>query len=165
MKILFLISFSLLLGFVGQDVFAETEMKGWLRITDSYSNEPGPHPYLYWFYADDQTNPYRLNPHTLPSNILDWAGERVRVTGDDGKNVPLATSLNPSEQFLDIASIELISQPLQSHNLQNPGTVRSVTLLNKFNGMPETPSEDQRGPGRPVARSRGCLRDPHDRER
>jgi len=142
MKILFFISFSLLLGFVSQDVFAETEMKGWLRITDSYSTEPGPHPYMYWFYADDQTNPYRLNPLILPSNVLNLAGERVRVTVYDDKGVPLATSLNPNEQFLDIASIELINKPLQSSVLQIPATVRSVTLLSKFSDVAVTPAED-----------------------
>ena len=44
MKVLFLVFFSLLLGFVDQDVFAETELVGWLNIMDSYSTEQGPHP-------------------------------------------------------------------------------------------------------------------------
>jgi len=149
MKILFLVSFSLLLGFVSQDVFAETEMTGWLGIMDSYSTEGGPHPYLFWFQPDDQTTPYRLNPYTLPSNILDLAGERVRVTVDDDKEVPLATSLNPNEQFLDIVSIEIIEIPegiLSTHN--PPSTVRSVTLLSKFSDVAAIPSEDPNtGPG------------------
>ena len=142
MKILFLISFSLLLGFVGQDVFAETEMTGWLGIMDSYSTEGGPHPYLFWFQPDDQTAPYRLNPYTLPSNILDLAGEKVRITVDDGEDVPLASSLNPMEQFLDIVSIEVIEIPegILSTNIP-PTTVRSVTLLSKFNDVAVIPSE------------------------
>jgi len=141
MRILFLIIFSLLLGFGGQDVFAETEMTGWLRIMDSYSTDPGPHPYLFWFQSDDQDAPYRLNPQTLPSNILDLTGEKVRITVDDGENVPLASSLNPMEQFLDIVSIEMINQPLASTPQKIEATVQSVTLLSKFSNVAVTPSE------------------------
>jgi len=148
MRILFLIIFSLLLGFGGQDVFAETEMTGWLRIMDSYSTDPGPHPYLFWFQSDDQDAPYRLNPQTLPSNILDLTGEKVRITVDDGENVPLASSLNPMEQFLDIVSIELINQPLASTPQKIEATVQSVTLLSKFSNVAVTPSETAgTGPG------------------
>ncbi len=141
MKILFLISFSFLLGFGGQDVFAETEMTGWLRIMDSYSTDPGLHPYLFWFQSDDQATPYRLNPQTLPSNILDLAGEKVRITVDDGEDIPLVSSLNPMEQFLDIVSIEMINQPLQSSPQKIEATVKSVTLLSKFSDVAVTPSE------------------------
>jgi len=142
MKILFLISLSLLLGFVSQDVLAETEMTGRLKIMDSYSTEDGPHPYLFWFQSEDQTTPYRLNPHTLPSNILDMAGENVRVTVDDEKPVPLASSLSPMEQPLNIISIEVIELPEGISALVVPPSVRSVTLLSRFNDVAVTPSED-----------------------
>ena len=133
MKILFLISFSLLLGFVGQDVFAETEMTGWLRLADSYSTEPGQHSYLYFFQPADKTTYYRLNPHILPSNIIDWAGERVRVAVDEEGNAPLAMSLNSNEQFLDILSMELVNQPIETSSTHITGHTKSVTLLSKFN--------------------------------
>ncbi len=142
MKILFLISFSLLLGFVSQDVFADTEMTGWLRIVDSYSMEPGQHSYLYFFQPTDQTTYYRINPHILPSNIIDWAGERVRVTVDDEGNAPLAMSLNSNEQFLDILSMELVKQPIETSPTHITGHTKSVTLLSKFSDVPATPSED-----------------------
>ena len=142
MKILFLISFSLLLGFVSQNVFAETEMTGWLRIVDSYSIEPGQHSYLYFFQPADQTTYYRLNPHILPSNIIDWAGERVKVTVGDEGNVPLAMSLNSNEQFLDILSMELVNQPIETSSTHITGHTKSVTLLSKFSDAPTTPSED-----------------------
>jgi len=47
MKILFLVSFSLLLGFVSQDVFAETEMTGWLQIQVFTNPESGQDTYPF----------------------------------------------------------------------------------------------------------------------
>jgi streptogramin lyase len=153
MKILFLISLSLLIGFVSQDVFAETEMTGWLRITDSYSVEPGPHPYLVFFQSDNQETPYMLNPQTMSSTVIDWAGERVRVTVADDDNLPLASSLNQNQQFLDITSIGLIDKPLQSsiENIPPQQVVvnaRSATLLSMYNDVSTTPEESPgTGPG------------------
>jgi len=141
MKILFLVSFSLLLGFVGPDVFAETEMTGWLRIDDTYSFDPAQHSYLYFFQSTDQKTLYRLNPQILPSNIIDWAGERVRVTIGDEGNAPLVMSLHPNEQFLDILSIELVDQPIDL-STHITGHTNSLTLLSKFKDVPTTPSED-----------------------
>ena len=143
MKILFLVSFSLLLGFVGQDGFAETEMTGWLRILDSHNSDPGQHSYLYYFQPADQITFHKLNPDILPSNIIDWAGEKVRVTVDENGSAPLAMSLSPNEPFLDIFAIELVNQPLDISFSDITGHTRSVTLLSKFMDVPGTPSEDQ----------------------
>ena len=140
MKLLFLIVFALLFGFVSQDVFAETQMTGWLRIMDSYSTDPGPHPYLITFHPDDQSTSYRLNSNTMSSGVLDWAGERVRVTVDD---TPLANSFNSETQFLDITSIELVNQPLASSPLQIPAAVRSVTLLSMYSDIAIIPEESE----------------------
>jgi|CXWL01.1.fsa_nt_gi M6 family metalloprotease-like protein len=146
MKFLFLIIFSLLFGFASQDVFAETEITGILRIMDSYSTDPGPHPYIFWFTPDNQTTSYRLNPFIISSSVLDWSGERVKIKVAD--NGPLASSLNPNELFLDITSIQLVQKPLGNSILQLPASTRSVTLLSKYSNVATTPSEDPNtGPG------------------
>jgi len=142
MKILFLVSFSLLLGFVSQDVFAETEMTGWLQIQVFTNPESGQDTYSFWFQEDYQTT-YRLNPSTLPSNILDLAGDAVRVTVDDEREVLIAKALSPFEQFLDVVSIELINQPGEVLFGHTPPPVRSVTLLSKYNDIATTPEEDE----------------------
>ena len=148
MKIFLLICFSLLLGFVSHDVFAETEMTGSLQILVSHGPGDNPQPYSFWFMPDDQATSYKLNPSTLPQNILDWAEERVRVTVDEVRSSSFETSLNQNEQFLHITSIEVISQPEEILFSHTPPPVRSVTLLSKFLDEPATPSEDpNRSPG------------------
>lgn len=142
MNILFLISFLLLLGFVAQDSFAETEMTGWLRIIDSYSFDPDQHSYLYFFQSEDQKTFYRLNQYTLSSTVIDWSGEKVRVTIDDQINAPLALALNQNEQFLDITSIELVTQPTKILSSHVAGHTKSVTLLSKFSDVATIPVED-----------------------
>jgi len=134
-----------MVGFASQGVFAETEMTGWLRIMDSYSTDPGPHPYIITFHPDQETT-YTLNPNTMSSGVLDWAGKQVRVTVDD--NVPLASSFDAETQFLDITSIGPVDTPLASSPMQIPATVRSVTLLSDFTDSGPTPTEDaNKGPG------------------
>jgi hypothetical protein len=79
LKLPILIASLVLVGFVVQGAFAETEMTGTLKITDIYSTDPVPYSYLFFFQESDQTTLYRLNPDTLPANILDWGGEKVRI--------------------------------------------------------------------------------------
>lgn len=147
MKFFLLIIFSLLVVLTTHQVFADTEITGMLRIMDSYSAGPGPHPYIFWFTPDNQSVSYRLNPYTVSSSVLDWAGERVTVKVPDS-NMPLATSLNPSEQFLDITSIHLVQKPLANSILALPASTRSVTLLSKYSDVATTPSESPNtGPG------------------
>jgi M6 family metalloprotease-like protein len=138
MKFLLLVIF--LFGFATHQVFADTEITGMLRIMDSYSTGPGPHPYIFWFTPDNQNVSYQLNPNTISSSVLDWAGERVTVKVPDNA-MPLATSINPGEQFLDITSIKLVPKPLAISIQQIPLSTRSVTLLSKYSDIAATPSE------------------------
>lgn len=142
MKFLFLIGFSLILILSNQNIFAETEMIGHIKITDIYSTEPIPQSYIFWFQEVDQTTPYRLNPYTLPSDILDFAGEKVRITVSDDKVIPLASSLDPTLQTLDVIAIEKIQIPDGVSALVIPPSARSVTLLSKFSDVSTIPSEN-----------------------
>jgi M6 family metalloprotease-like protein len=147
MKFLFLIIFSLLLCFATNQVFADTEITGLLQIMDSYSAGPGPHPYLFWFTPDNSNVSYQLNPYSISSSVLDWSGERVIVKVPDS-TMPLATSINPSEQFLDITSINLAQKPLANSVLPLAASTRSVTLLSKYSNVATTPQENPNtGPG------------------
>lgn len=137
-KIILCFSFLLFVS-VAPSIFAETQMTGRINIMDSYSPTAGPHPYIFWFQPDDQDHPYRLNPNSLPSNILNFAGERVRIIMNDSKPIPLASSINPSQNFMDISSIEQLNKPSKTTPLQIPASVRSVTLLNKFNDVSTIP--------------------------
>ena len=94
MKILFLISVSVLLGVANPNSFAETEMAGSLQILVSHGPGENPQPYSFWFKPDDQSIFYKLNPSKLPSNILDWAEERVKVTVNDNTQKSLETLEN-----------------------------------------------------------------------
>ena len=142
MKFLLLIGVSLILVLTNQSIFAETEMIGHIKITDIYSTEPVPQSYIFWFQEVDQTTPYRLNPHTLPSDILGFAGEKVRITVSDDKAIPLASSLDPTLQSLDVISIEKIQIPDGISALVVPPSARSVTLLSKFSDVSTIPSEN-----------------------
>jgi M6 family metalloprotease-like protein len=139
MKIIFLIVFSLVFGFSSQEIFAETEMTGWLNVVDVYSLEPVPQSYIFWFEDVDKTN-YRLNPNSLPPNIMNLAGEKVSITIDDEPGI-LANSLEPYEEVFDVISIEKIETPgVLSQGV--PTEWRSVTLLSKFLDVATTPSEN-----------------------
>ncbi len=141
--------------FANPYVFAETEMIGSLQILVSHGPGDNSQPYSFWFKPDDQSTFYKLNPTSLPPNILDWAEERVKVTINDVSKTVIETSLNSNEQFLQITSIEVISPPegiLFSHT---PPPLRSVTLLSKYLDIPTTPVED---PGR----SPGQFVNPYD---
>lgn len=145
MKILLLIGISLVLIFASQNASAEKEMLGYIKVNDIYSTDEVSESYWYWFQEVDQPQPYRLNPNTVPANILDFAGEKVRITINDDLAIPLAKSLDPTQQFLDVISMEKIEIPDGVSALNNPTTWRSVTLLNKFSNVATTPSENPIG--------------------
>jgi sugar lactone lactonase YvrE len=154
MRVFALLGLFLIFAFLGQEVFAETEMTGWLRVTDQYSADPGPHSYLVFFQPDDQSIAYQLNPQTMSVSVLDWSGERVKVTVDYSQSdMPSAYTLNQNQQFLEITSIGLIDTPSQLSIENEPPqplvvNARSVTLLSKYSDIVTTPAEDPgTGPG------------------
>jgi len=142
LKTIVLIAIVFLAGFIGNEASAEKEMTGFIKINDIYSTEPMPESYWYWFQEIDQYNLYRLNPSTVPENILEFAGKKVKITVSDDQAIPLTSSSSINQQLLDVVSIEKIELPKGVSALDVPTTWRSVTLLNKFSNVATIPSEN-----------------------
>jgi len=153
MKIIFLsvIIFSFFIILFSQSIFAQSptaiEKSGRFVIMDSYSREPGPHPYHAYFYPDDQTGPYKLDTDTIQAYAIKYVGKRVMLSAPF-QDSSLAATQNPNSQgasppkMLEVKSMKLLDLPAQtSPPLQVPLTVRSMTLLSKFSDVAATPVE------------------------
>jgi len=109
--------------FLSYSVFAQSptaiEKSGRLAMMDSYSREPGPHPYHTYFYPDDQTGPYKLNPDTIPSYAIKYVGKQVMLSAPFQDSSPAAAQ-NPNSQaanppkMLEVKSIKLLDLPAQT---------------------------------------------------
>jgi len=151
MRIIFLsvIIFSFFIILFSQSIFAQSptaiEKSGRFVMMDSFSLEPGPHPYHAYFYPDDQTGPYKLDTDTIPAYAIKYVGKQVMLSAPFSDSSPAAAK-NPNSQaanppkMLEVKSMKLLDLPAQtSAPLQVPLTVRSMTLLSKFSDVAATP--------------------------
>jgi M6 family metalloprotease-like protein len=127
--------------FASQESFAQKEMTGHLKVVGVYSTEQITESYIFWFQEVDTNYLYKINPDTLPHNVLDMAGEKVKIIVEEEPS-GFVTSGESQNPVLDLISIQKIEIPEGISGMITPTTWRSVTLLSKFSDVGTTPSED-----------------------
>lgn len=141
MKSIILIALLVSISLASQEVFADTEMTGRLKIIGVYSTEVVPQSYIFWFEDNQDSKTYKLNPYTVPPNVLDLGGQKVRIVVED-QHLPAANFFGPQIETVNVISVEKIELPDNLSAMTIPSPWRSVTLLSKYSDDATTPSEN-----------------------